>query len=230
MSPFNRNFFSTMIRGTLVVGLVLLWSGCGVTGGTLPKGDPYATLLPAGTNVVDSTAPFSAANLKQETAYLVVGENFVNYVDVWNKIRKIAEQDGNLPFSQAAMLEMSDRWSPARTTGMVIASLQKHFKNIVAVDDLADARTKGAKWIVMFDHAYIQPSWMTTTWTNTTTIDLMDNNFRRVAGGRFSELKHHDVGAGGAEALRITRLLGEDVQRSVNAAIAQFDAKMIASR
>ena len=227
MNPFNRNFFSTMIRGTLVVGLVLLGSGCG---GTLPKVDPYATLLPAGTNVVDSTAPFSAATLKRETAYLVVGTNFVNYADVWNKYRKIAEQGGNLAFNQAAMLEMSDRWSPARTTGLVIASLQKHFKNIVAVDDLADARTKGAKWIVMFDHAYIQPSWMTTTWTNTTTIDLMDNNFRRVADGRFSELKHHDVGAGEAEALRITRLLGDDVQRSVNAAIAQFEAKMIASR
>jgi len=199
--------------------------GCG---GTLPKVDPYATLLPAGTTVVDSTAPFSAVTLKRETAYLVVGTNFVNYVDVWNKIRKIAEQKGNLAFNRAAMLEMSDRWSPARTTGLVIGSLKKHFKNIVVIDDMADARTKGAKWIVMFDHAYVQPSWTTTTWTNTTTIDLLNSNFRRFADGKFSELKHHDEGTGEAAALRITQLLGDDVLRSVNAAIAQFDARLAA--
>jgi hypothetical protein len=225
MNQCKGNCFSTMIRGTLVAGLVLLGYGCG---GTLPKVDPYASLLPAGTTVVDSTAPFSAATLKPETGYLVVGTNFVNYVDVWSKTRKTAEQGGNLAFSQASMLEMSDRWSPARTTGLVIASLQKHFKNVVVVEDLADARTKGAKWIVMFDHAYIQPSWMTTTWTNTTTIDLLNNNFRRVADGKFSEIKHHDVGSGEAAALRITQLLGDDVLRSVNAAIAQFDAKLAA--
>lgn len=226
MNLFNINFLPKMIRVTLVVSLVLLGSGCG---GTLPNVNPYSTLLPAGTNVVDSKAPFSAANLKLETVYLVVGANFVNYADVWKKIR---EDSGKAAFSKSADLEISDQWSPARTTGLVTACLQKYFKNIVVVDDLADARAKGANWIVMFDHAYIQPSWVTTTWTNTTTIDLMDNNFRRVAGGRFSELKQHDINVSGgqAEGLRIGRLLSDDVQRSVNTAITQFDAKMVASR
>ena len=217
------NVFSMMTRG-LVVGLVLL-AGCG---GTLPKVDPYSGLLPAGTSVVDSKTPFTAASLKRETAHLVVGGNFVNYADVWEKVRENAGKSG--VFSRAAELEMSDRWSPARTTGLVTASLQKHFKDIVVVSDLADARAKRAKWIVMFDHAYIQPAWAVPTYTNTTTIDLLDNNLQRVVGGMFSEQKQHAVSAvgGQAEGLRLTRLLGDDVLRSVNAAILEFDAKLAA--
>jgi len=227
MQQTGARVLSLSGRGACAALWVALVTGCG---GTLPKVDPYATLLPAGVVLVDRTVHFSAASLKSETAHLVVGANFVSYVELWTKLNKQAEQ-GPIPFSsRAVMLEMSAQWSPAKTTGMVVTSLQKHFKDVVVVDDFVDARAKGAKWIVMFDHAFVQPSWMTTTWTNTTTIDLLDGSIRRVAGASFSEVKRYDEGVGEAAALRITRNAGDDVLRSVNGALAQFEAKLAATR
>ena len=230
MMQANCRFFSTIDRvgrNACVAFLILLGSGCAVTP---PKVDPYSTLLPAGRKVVDGTASFSAASLKQETAYLVVGANFVTYIDVWNKFQKSAERGGNIVYSKAFMLEILAQWSPARTTALVATGLQKHFRNVVAVDDLAEAQAKSAKWIVMFDHAFVQTSTATATWTNSTSIDLLDSTFRRVVAAAFSE--HRDYGAawGDGDVQRFSKYRGEDVLRTVKAAIAQFDAKLAVPR
>ena len=230
MKHTNCRFFSTIGRNgcsACVVLLLLLGSGCAVTP---PKVDPYSTLLPAGTKVVDGTASFSAASLKQETAYLVVGANFVTYADVWNKFQKSAEEGGNLVYSKAFLLEIQAQWSPTRTTSLVATDLQKHFRKIIVVNDLAEARAQGAKWIVMFDHAYVQTSTATATWTNSTTIDLLDSNFRRVVAAAFSEHKDYGAAWSDGDVQRFSRYRGEDVLRTVKATIAQFDAKLTAPR
>lgn len=225
-------FFSTIChigQSAFVVFILILGSGCAVTP---PRVDPYSTLLPTGTKVADSTAPFFTANLKQETAYLVVGANFVTYADVWNKFQQQAEKGGlgNLVYSKAELLEFQAQWSPARTTSLVVTDLQKHFRNIVVVNDLAEAQAKNAKWVVMFDHAFVQTSTATATWTNSTSIDLLDGNFRRVVAAAFSERKDYGAAWGEDDVHRFSRYRGEDVLRSVNAALNQFDAKLAASR
>jgi hypothetical protein len=229
MMQANCRFFSTIDRvgrNACVAFLILLGSGCAITP---PKVDPYSTLLPAGTKVVDSMASFSAASLKRETAYLVVGANFVTYADVWNKFQKSAEEGGNLVYSKAFLLEIQAQWSPTRTTALVATDLQKHFRKIIVVNDLAEARAQGAKWIVMFDHAYVQTSTATATWTNSTTIDLLDSNFRRVVAAAFSEHKDYGAAWGDGDVQRFSKYRGEDVLHSVKAALILFDTKLASS-
>lgn len=206
---------------------ILFASGCAVTP---PKVDPYSTLLPAGQKVVDRPTTFSAASLKEETAYLVVGANFVSYVDAWNKFQKSAEQGGNLAYSKEFLLQVQDQWSPAKTTSLVVTSLRKHFRDIVVVDDLAEARAKRAKWVLVFDHAFVQTSTATATWTNSTSIDLLDGSFRRAVAIAVSE--HKDYGAAWSETdvQRFAKNRGDDVLRSVKAAINQFDTKLLVAR
>ncbi len=213
---------------SISIGLALFASGCAVTP---PRVDPYSTLLPPGQKVADSPTTFSPASLKQETAYLVVGANFIAYVDAWNKFQKSAEQGGNLAYSQAFLLQVQEQWSPAKTTSLVVTSLQKHFRDIVVVDDLAEARAKRANWVVVFDHAFIQTSTATATWTNSTSIDLLDGTFSRVVASAVSE--HKDYGAawnGESDVKRFARNRGDDVVRSVRAAIRQFDTRLLAAR
>lgn len=227
MKQINFCFFSKASRignSTCVVLLLFLFGGCAVTP---PRVDPYSTLLPTGSKIVDGTS-FSDANLKQETAYLVVGANFVTYADVWNKFQRQSEKGGNLVYSKADLLEFQAQWSPARTTSLVVTSLQKYFRNIVVVNDLAEAQAKNAKWIVMFDHAFVQTSTATATWTNSTSIDLLDSNFKRAAAAAFSERKDYGGAWGEDDVHRFSRYRGEDVLRSVHAALNQFEAKLAA--
>jgi hypothetical protein len=101
-------------------------------------------------------------------------------MDLWGKVRGL-----NLREAHA-------QWAPTRVTELASASLQKHFKTVVVVNDLAAARDKKAKWVVMFDHAFVQTSTATATWTNTTNVDLLDGNFKRVTAASFTE--HKDYG------------------------------------
>ena len=206
------------------MALLLLLSGCAVTP---PKVDPYSTLLPAGRKLVDGATSISVAGFKQETAYLVVGANFVTYVDVWSKFQKMAEEgNGNLVYSKAFLLDNVAQWSPARATALVSSGLQRHFRNIVVVDDLAEARTRGAKWIVMFDHAFVQVSTLTATWENSTSIDLLDGNFRRVVASAVFERKDYGGAMNESDVYRFGVYRGEDVLRTVKSAQSQFDAKL----
>lgn len=51
--------------------------------------------------------------------------------------------------------------------------LKKHFADVRMADDLAHAKEQGARWIVVYDHFFQQPTTMTATWTNHTTFDLL---------------------------------------------------------
>lgn len=219
-------YFSTIsrIRCCACVTFLLVWvSGCAVTP---PKVDPYSTLLPSGMKVVDGSAAFSAASLKQETAYLVVGANFITYTDVWNKFQKNAEEGGNLYYSKAFMIDAMAQWAPTRTTSLVATKLQKHFRKVIVVNDLVEAQAQSAKWIVMFDHAFVQTSTATATWTNSTSIDLLNSNLRRVVAAEYSEHKDYGGAWSIGDAQRFMVYRGEDVLRSVNAALVQFDTKL----
>lgn len=207
--------------------LLIVGSGCAVTP---PRVDPYSTLLPAGRTVTDGATSFSAASLKNETAYLVVGANFVTYADIWGQFQKNAEQSFNLVYSREFLLNGMAQWSPTKTTSLVTDNLKKHFRNIVVVNDLAEARAKNAKWVVMFDHAYVQASTATATWTNTTSIDLLDNKFRRVLAAMSSEHKSYGGAWSAGDAQRFMVYRGEDVLRTVKAALVDFDTKLAAAR
>ena len=225
MRPANSSLQSAFFGRAILAVLLFVSSGCAVTP---PKVDPYSTLLPAGRTILDGTASFSAAGLKQSTAYLVVGANFVTYTDVWNKFQKSAEAGENLYWSQAFLIEVQAQWSPAKTTSLVVEELRKRFKDVVVVDDLAEAQSKRAQWVVMFDHAFVQISTATATWTNSTSIDLLDEKFRRVVATSTSEYKDYGQSWSDGDAARFMKYRGDDVVRSVRTAIAQFDAQVAA--
>jgi len=231
MNQVSGHFASIVTRigrGGCVALLLLLVSGCAAL--TPPKVDPYSTLLPAGAKLVDATASFSAPNLKQDTVYLVVGSNFVTYAEMWNKGQKFAEEyGGGISYSKADFLEWQARWSPARTTSLVVAVLQKHFRNVVSVTDLAEAQAKSAKWTAMFDVAHVVPSAMTCSWTNSTSIDLLDGKFRRVAAVTVSQDKNYGMPLTDGAVHQCQRDRGEDLVRNVNAALVQFDIKLAAA-
>lgn len=211
----------------LMAALLLASVGCAVTP---PKVDPYSTLLPPGRAISDRAGGVSTAGLKQSTAFLVVGANFVAYSETWSKFQKSAEAGGNLVYSRAFLLDLQAQWSPARITSLVVESLRRRFKDVVVVDDLADARDKGATWIVMFDHAFVQTSTATATWANATTIDLLDKDLRRVLAATFTESKDYGAAWSEADVQRFAQHRGNDIVRSVNGAIAQFDTKLAAQR
>ncbi len=209
--------------------LFLMMTGCALTP---PMVDPYSTLLPAGRKVVDSNAHLSAAQLKNETVYLVVGANFVNYAEVWNKHQQTAEKGGfaNLAYSKETLLNFQAHWAPTRVTSLVVTELQKHFRKVVVVNDLAEAQAQRARWIVMFDHAHEHPTTATATWTNTTSIDLLDSQFRRVLAASFSEKMAHGTNWGPSDTQRIIKARGTDIVRCVETALAQFNTKLTAVR
>jgi len=213
----------------LLLGLFTLLGGCAVSP---PMVDPYSTLLPAGRKVSDSHTRLSPAHLKRETAYLVVGANFVTYAEVWKKFDDQSKSTSfaNLAYSSDTLQYFSAQWSPTRVTSMVVTELQKHFRKIVVVNDLAEAHARNARWIVMFDHAYVQTSTASATWSNTTTIDLLDSSFRRVLSASHTENSSHGLAWSNADAKRFMRLRGEDILRTVNTTLAQFRTKMSSAR
>ena len=227
MSQAHRFYFLTssrIVQSAFAALLLLLIGGCAVTP---PRVDPYATLLPAGAKLADGVATFAASDLKQETAYLVVGANFNTYAEVWTKFQKSVEGgSGNLVYSKAFLLDGMAQWSPAKITSLVVTSLQKKFRNVIVVNDLAEAKDKRAKWIVMFDHAFVQTSTLTATWTNSTSIDLLDNNFRRVAATAISEHKDYGGANDEADVKRFMGYRGDDILRTVKAAVSQFEGKL----
>ncbi len=217
-------------RRACLLLLILMAGGCAVTP---PMVDPYSTLLPAGRKVEDSNTRFSAAQLKNETVYLVVGANFVTYAEIWAKLHTKAENQGiaiRLLIGRSAHVSYRSEWAPTRVTSLVTAELQKHFQKIVVVNDLAEAQAQKAKWIIMFDHAFVQATTALASWTNTTTIDLLDNNLRRVMAITFSENKFHGVSTNFSDEARIATARGEDLMRCVQTALVQFNSKLAASR
>ncbi len=209
--------------------LFLMMAGCALTP---PMVDPYSTLLPAGRKVVDGNTRLSATQLKNETAYLVVGANFVNYAEVWNKHQQTAEKGGfaNLAYSKETLLNFQAHWAPTRVTSLVVTELQKYFRKVEVVNDLAEAQARKAKWVVMFDHAHEHPTTATATWTNTTTIDLLDGQFRRVVAASFSEKMAHGTNWGPSDTQRIIKARGVDIVRCVETALVKFNAKLAAAR
>ncbi len=229
MIQHNHRFIPATSRNILLATLLLLVSGCAVTP---PMVDPYSTLLPAGRKISDSNTRLSAAQLKNETVHLVVGANFATYAEVWGKFQGAAEKGGfaNLAYSKETLLNFHAQWAPTRVTSLVVTELQKNFRKIVVVNDLAEAQAQKAKWIVMFDHAHIQASSATATWDNTTTIDLLNSNFQRVLSASHSEHKAHGAAWGAADAQRFMVYRGQDILRTVNTALAKFNANLAAAR
>ncbi len=232
MKHFNLSFVSLRNRLARVISLlavIVLASGCAVTP---PMVDPYSTLLPAGRKVEDSTIRLSPAQLKNETAYLVVGANFTTYAEVWSKFQESAEKGGfaNLAYSKEQLLNFQAQWAPTRVTSLVVTELQKHFRKIEVVNDLAEAKARKARWIVMFDHAHVQTSTATATWENITSMDLLDGNLRRVVATAASERKEHGAAWSNADAARFMVYRGQDILRTVNMALVQFNTKLTAHR
>ena len=71
----------------------------------------------------------------------------------------------------------------------------------------------------MFDHAYVQTSTATSTWTNSTSIDLLDENFRRVVAAAFSEHKDYGLSWSESDVKRFMKYRDEDLLRSVKTAL-----------
>ncbi len=209
--------------------LLLLASGCALTP---PMVDPYSTLLPAGRKVADSHTRISPAQLKHETAYLVVGANFITYAEVWKKFDDQSKTTSfaNLAYSNGTLQYFSAQWSPTRVTSIVVTEMQKHFRKIVVVNDLAEAQARKARWIIMFDHAHVQTSTASATWSNTTTIDLLNSNFQRAVSASHTENSSHGLAWGNDDAKRFMKYRGEDILRTVNTALTQFGSKLDTAR
>ena len=166
--------------------------------------------------------------LKQDGAVLVVGANFVAYGESWERQNKHIESALATLFGARERGRLfAAQWAPTRTTSIVATALRKHFESVEVVNDLAEAKAKRAKWIVMFDHSF-EPSPGTPSWTNTTAIDFLNANGLRIFSATFSEHKSYAISWFGENDESIRRNLGDDVLRSVNNAVIQFDAKLAA--
>jgi len=216
-----------------LMGLFLLLSGCAVTP---PRVDPYSSLLPAGTKVVDDKKAQSTANIKNEEAFFVLGANFYNFEEAWYKIRKSLDGVSGAMFSASSgisreeVIEITEQWSPQRVATLVSNGLRPHFKKITKVDSLGEAKAQNARWIIVFDHAFVQTSSATATWTNTTNIDLLDNGFKRVVAASFTERMAHGIAMNNNDQKRLMKLRGVDLARSVESALTDFNTKLVASR
>jgi hypothetical protein len=220
-------------RAALLKGLALgtapalaMLSGCAVSG---PMVDPYTGLLPSGVKLAESNLRLSKDALKQQNVYMVLGANYVNYREMWDKFQKMADDPSvflRLAYSQAEMQAFQVYWSPQRTTGLVTSMLQQHFRAVNVVNDLAEATDKGAEWIVVFDHAFVQPTTATASWTNTTTIDLLSRSLVRVMRAQVSEAQQRGIAWGSSDVHRLTRQRGDDIVGCITKAVTQFDARI----
>lgn len=206
---------------------VVVLAGCAVG---KPRIDTYSGLLPAGATPVPQGLAPRTGQFKSETAYVVLGANYLNYSDTWAKYQKAADEGGfaNLAYSKDELQAFQRFWSPSRTTSLVVDTLKKHFADVRMADDLAHAKEQGARWIVVYDH-YFQPERMTASWANHTTFDLLSaERLQLVARAEISETKSYGIAMGAADVHRHQRQLGEDLVGSITRALTQFDGKLSA--
>lgn len=202
--------------------------GCQVTP---PRIDPYSGLLAANTRPTSSSMKPAKADLSAQTVYVVVGANYVTYADAWNKM---TERGRNplaymlVPGGKDLLEFAAASWSPERTNSIVIDMLKKHFKEVRVVDDFGAARKLGASWIVMYDHAYVQTSTATASWTNVTTIDLLTRDLQKAIGVEVTESSAYGAAWGPDDSHRFSKLRGEDIVKTITAASRQFDQKLTA--
>lgn len=207
---------------------VVVLTGCAVG---QPRVDTYSGLLPAGVTPAPQTLAPRTGQFRDQTAYVVLGANYLSYSDTWAKFQKIADGGGfaNLVYSSDELQAFQRFWSPTRTTSLVVDTLKKHFADVRMADDLAQAKEQGARWIVVYDHFFQQPTTMTATWTNHTTFDLLSaGRLQRVARAEFAETQSRGIAMGSADVHRLTRQRGEDVVGCISRALQEFDRKLIA--
>lgn len=214
----------------LALPLVLL-TGCQITP---PRVDPYTGLIQAGTALRSDSNPISRSGTARETVYLVLGANYLEYQKANDKFMKMAESGSLMPTMAGLSMDefraMHNAWAPKRTTSLVVDTLRKHFARVQVADDFAEAQANGAQWIVLYDHAHVQTSTATASWSNTTSIDLLTRDLVKVVGADSHEDKSYGAAWGNGDVLRFARYRGEDIVRSITTALLRFDARLDAAR
>lgn len=201
-------------------------SGCSVTP---QRVDPYTGLLPTGASIQNAPERLLRTSvLKKEKVYVVTGANFEAYAQTWEKVDKQVK-GGSIALlvnSQAELNRMQEAWSPAFATNKLVLMLKKYFGEVVIASDLADARSKNASWVVLFDHAFEQPTTATATWTNTTVVDLLDDKLHRLVHGEYSAKKDYGMAWGNSDVMRFSVNRGKDIQESADKGVANFEEKL----
>lgn len=212
------------LLGTLVCVFI---ASCQITP---PRVDPYTGLVAPNFKQQVTQLSATRAELKAQTVYVVVGANYIQYADAWakftdrgaNALAKVVVGGDLLEFTALS-------WSPERTNGIVVEMLKKHFSEVKVVEDFSKARQSGANWIVMYDHAYVQTSTATATWSNTTTIDLLNRNLDKAIGVEVVENSSYGAAWGNDDVRKFGKARGEDILKTITKASRQFDEKVTSS-
>lgn len=219
---FSIRIFSLLMIGWLYAAL----SGCAVSA---PRVDPYSGLISANMKIEDFTPkPIDSSLWKRQPVYLVTGANFESYAKTWDTMNeRVKSPIGALSgYSRATLDEMMDVWSPTKATSNIVIILNKYFDKVIPVSDLAAARDKKARWIVLFDHTFYQASTATATWTNTTVIDLLNSDLKRAIHSEFRASKDYGAAWGSGDVERFSKYRGIDIQDSLNGAGTDFEKKL----
>lgn len=212
-----------MLKSLAYVVTVVVLSGCA---SSQPKKDPYSGLLPSGSaGIVQSAdAKPRRADLKSSSVYLVTGANFEEYSQSW---RQQVERNsrGNLVYSTSELKLIDAASSPTLTLTPLLATLRKYFADVVVVADLAEARSRNARWIVVFDH-HLDQTPAAAVWTNTTTIDLLNSKMQRTVNSEYSEKKSYGIAWGSSDVMNFMRKKAEDIKTTSSKAVALFDVKL----
>ena len=211
-----------MDKFLLAVSFLLMLGGCSVT---KERVDPYAGLLPTGYQQTKSNiTSINKADLQKSKVFVVTGANFEHYSETWNVFDKQIKSGSvsDLVYSRAELERMQSSWSPALATNNLVLTLKNVFGEVQIVEDLATAKSNQANWIVMFDHAFEQPSTASATWTTTTQIDLLDGSLNLVASSRSSSKHSHGIAWGSADVMRLSVQRGTDIKNSIDEAMGKF--------
>lgn len=166
---------------------------------------------------------------KQSAAVVVGGMDNPVEAAVAGKVAEAATSQSGPSFNDTMDKGIAN-WAPNKKIDGVSKMLKRHFAEVGAASDLADARAKGAEWIVIFDHAFEQPTTATATWTNTTQIDLLDKNLARVVTAKTSEKKEHGAAHNDQRWREILQLRGDDVTACIERTSADFEVKLKAAQ
>ncbi len=210
------------------ISIAVVLTGCAVG---KPRVDMYNGLLPDGVTPAATTLAPRTGQFRNQTVYIVLGANYLSYSETWAGFQKIADEGGfaNLAYTREELQAFQRFWSPERTTSLVVDTLKKHFADVRVADDLAQAKELGARWIVVYDHSYRQPTTATATWTNHTVIDLLSaDRLQLIARAEVSETQSRGIAMGSSDVHRLTRQRGEDLVGCITRAAQQFDRKLSA--
>jgi len=207
-----------------LLSAIVVTSGCV---GLPPRVDPYSGLLPAGKvrEVVQENMTFSRAELKRSTVYVVTGANFETYAAIWKETEQ-RNRGGNMAYNREDMARIYASWAPSLTTTRLAEVLRRYFKEVEVVSDLAQAQTRNAQWIVMFDHALEYPNPGAANWINTTVVELLDGKLMLFSKGEASVRNDYGLAWDHAQVMRNMDQHAKDVRAVADRALAVFEESL----